>query len=403
MANIKQRPNGRWRARYRDDAGREHARHFKTKREGQAWLDQQTAALVTGTHVDPRQAKVTFRAYAEEWMGAQIHKPATAALYRSHLERHVYPVFGSRPLLSIRRTAVQTWVRRLSEGVEGERAALAPATVGVVYTIVASIFRAAVLDRKLAETPCREITLPEVAKARVEPLTTEQVRVLEEHVPEGLRALVILAAGTGMRQGEALGLTRDRLRLLGKSPEVTVDRQLVTLPGGQTGFASPKTKASRRTIPLPRVVVDALNDHLARFDIGAEDLLFTIDGKGITRAKFGHAWRPAAAAAKLTEATGTGMHALRHYYASLLIRHGESVKVVQTRLGHSSADETLNVYAHMWADSDDRTRDAVDSVLRDSASLRTPCGLARAAEQEKPGQTRLGEWAGLYAGFCPGA
>ena len=56
-------------------------------------------------------------------------------------------------------------------------------------------------------------------------------------------------------------------------------------------------------------------------------------------------------------------HALRHYYASLLIRHGESVKTVQSRLGHASAVETLDTYSHLWPDSDDRTRDAIDSVL----------------------------------------
>ncbi|VXC32465.1 hypothetical protein MICRO8M_90098 [Microbacterium sp. 8M] len=94
------------------------------------------------------------------------------------------------------------------------------------------------------------------------------------------------------------------------------------------------------------------------------ELLFTIDGKGTTRQKkFGHFWRPAATAARLTEGTGKGMHALRHYYASLLIRYGESVKVVQERLGHASAAETLDTYSHLWADSDDRTREAVDSVL----------------------------------------
>ena len=73
-------------------------------------------------------------------------------------------------------------------------------------------------------------------------------------------------------------------------------------------------------------------------------------------------WRPAVAAVDAAPA-GTGMHDLRHFYASLLIRHGESVKVVQARLGHATAAETLDTYSHLWPDSDDRTRQAVDSVL----------------------------------------
>ena len=59
------------------------------------------------------------------------------------------------------------------------------------------------------------------------------------------------------------------------------------------------------------------------------------------------------------------MHDLRHYYASLLIRHGESVKTVQRRLGHATAAETLDTYSHLWPDSDDRTREAVDAILGD--------------------------------------
>lgn len=357
-----------WRARYFDTAGKEHAKHFPKKNLAQAWLNEVTASVVTGQYVDPRAARVTFRSYAELWLEAQVHKDATALLYRGHLERHVYPVLGDIPLGNILTTTIQGWVKRLSSGDPGSgRRGLAPATVGVVYTVVASIFRAAVHDRKLATSPCTRIKLPTVEKTRIRPLTTAQVDLLAETLPTELHALVILSAGTGMRQGEALGLTRDRLRLLGKSPAVTVDRQLVTKAGGLTGFAPPKTEASNRVIPLPRVVVAALNDHLARYDVGDGELLFTWLGQPLTRQRFGHIWRPIAKTAGLTAETGTGMHALRHYYASLLIRYGESVKTVQARLGHKSATETLDTYGHMWADSDDRTREAVDSVLGSSA------------------------------------
>lgn len=360
-----------WRARYFDAAGKEHAKHFPQKKLAQTWLNEVTASVVTGQYVDPRSAKVTFRAYADAWLDAQVHKDATATLYRGHLERHAYPVLGDLPLGSILTTTVQGWVKRLGAGDPGSgRNGLAPATVGVVYTVVASIFRAAVSDRKLATSPCIRIKLPTVEKTRIRPLTTAQVDLLADTLPAELRAVVILSAGTGMRQGEVLGLTRDRLRLLGKNPAVTVDRQLVTKPGGLTDFAPPKTEASNRVIPLPRVVVTALNDHLARYDIGDQDLLFTWLGQPLTRQRFGHIWRPIAKTAGLTTETGTGMHALRHYYASLLIRYGESVKTVQARLGHKSATETLDTYGHMWADSDDRTREAVDSVLGNSADSR---------------------------------
>jgi integrase len=82
--------------------------------------------------------------------------------------------------------------------------------------------------------------------------------------------------------------------------------------------------------------------------------------------RFSEVWRPAVKAAGAP--AGTGFHALQHFYASLLIRHGESVKVVQARLGLASAAETLVIYSHLWPDSEDRTRQAVDEVFGASAS-----------------------------------
>jgi integrase len=174
-----------------------------------------------------------------------------------------------------------------------------------------------------------------------------------------LEALVTLAAGTGMRPGECFGLTVDRVRFLERT--AMVDRQLVTVQGQAPCLGPPKTRASNRTIPLPQVVVDALAAHLAEFPAAPDGLVFTLTGKPITRQAFGHKWRAAVETARLP--AGTGFHALRHYYASLLIRHGESVKTVQARLGHASAVETLDTYSHLWPDSDDRTRDAIDSVV----------------------------------------
>jgi integrase len=148
----------------------------------------------------------------------------------------------------------------------------------------------------------------------VEPLPLDVVRALEDALPSRYRALVTAATGTGLRQGECFGLTVDRVDFLRRV--VTVDRQLVTVVGREPFLAPPKTSASVRTVPLPQAVLDA-----------------------------------------------------RHFYASLLIRHGESVKVVQARLGHASAAETLDTYSHLWPDSDDRTRAAVDAVLLADSAL----------------------------------
>ncbi|GAA4567949.1 tyrosine-type recombinase/integrase [Planotetraspora kaengkrachanensis] len=79
---------------------------------------------------------------------------------------------------------------------------------------------------------------------------------------------------------------------------------------------------------------------------------------------------PAADAAGIAE--GTGLHLCRHTYASALIRYGESVKTVQHLMGHSSASVTLNIYAHLWPDADDRARAAVDAIFAGVPSMCPP-------------------------------
>lgn len=85
----------------------------------------------------------------------------------------------------------------------------------------------------------------------------------------------------------------------------------------------------------------------------------SVKGGPLRRSGFGNVWRAAVTEAGVPSFV---FHGLRHYYASLLIRHGESVRTVQVRLGHASAVETLDTCSHLWPDSDDRTREAVDSV-----------------------------------------
>ena len=172
----------------------------------------------------------------------------------------------------------------------------------------------------------------------MQPPSTEQVEQLRDAIAEpALRAVVTFTAGTGLRQGEVFGLTVDRLHMLRR--EVTVDRQLVKLPRQPARLGPPTTKVSVRTVPLPQVVVDALAVHLAAFPPGPDGLVFTLEGEPVTRQAFGRMWAPAAKAAGLP--AGTGLHLLRHYYALLLIRYGESVKTVRARLGHATAAETL--------------------------------------------------------------
>lgn len=353
MASIgRKRADGTYRARYRDSSGKEYARHFKRRVDAQRWLDETTASIVTGAYVAPGAGRVSFRNYAEQWRASQVHREGTAVQVEGVLRRHVYPTIGARSLESILPSDIQALVK-------GMGLVLAPASVTVAYRYVSSIFKAAARDRRIAASPCDGIRLPKVSRSEVIPISTDDVRALSEAVPERYRAMIVLAAGTGLRQGEVFGLTLDRIDFLRRT--LTVDRQLVGVQGQTPTFGPPKTASSVRTVPLPRVVIDALAEHLRLFPPAVGAPIFTgSDGQLLGRSAFGEIWRRAVKSSGIPQCT---FHGLRHYYASLLIRHGESVKTVQLCLGHASAAETLDTYSHLWPDSDDRTRDAVDAVL----------------------------------------
>lgn len=354
MASVERWKGGRWRARYRTPDGKSRGKVFDRKIDAERFLTSMEHAKLTGDYVDPSAGKVTLRSYAERWRTSQVqHRASTVTQVESHLRNHVYPTFGDRPIGSIRPSEVQAWVKERSGH-------LAPATLEVAYRYLVSVMRAAVDDRVITRNPCVRIKLPKVEKPVVVPMELAEVERIRDAMPDRYRAVVTLAAGTGLRVSECLGLTVDRVDFLRRS--LRVDRQLIMAGGAAPTFGPPKTAASVRTVPLPDTVGEALAEHLAKYPAGEHGLIFTTAAGGpVRRTKFWDTWRAAVEAAGMP--TGLRFHELRHFYASLLIRFGESVKVVQERLGHASAAETLDTYSHLWPDSEDRTRAAVDGVL----------------------------------------
>ena len=138
-----------------------------------------------------------------------------------------------------------------------------------------------------------------------------------------------------------------------------------------------KTEISRTPIPIPESLAVTLSAHAAAYSAGGW-LLTDEAGQQLGPWQLQRAFRAARAKVDGLPA-GFRFHDLRHYYASLLISSGADVKVVQARLRHASAKTTLDTYAHLWPDSDDSTRTAVDKVLaaRMAEIPQHPAGLFR--------------------------
>lgn len=360
MASIDKRGTT-WRARWRSPEGKSRSQAFPRKIDAERHLISVEHSKLVGGYVDPSEGKVTFRDYAEAWRACQPHREQTAVSTELWLRRHAYPHFGHRPIATVRRSELQAWTKTLG-------ATLAPGTVSLVRQKVSAVFAAALADRVIVVNPCTGLRLPRPAGKQVHPMSHAEVAAMAEAVPEHCRALIVAAAGTGMRQGELLGLTVDRVDFLRRT--VRVDRQLVTLAGQAPQFAPTKTTASVRTIPVPSIVLEEITAHLQGYGSGPDGLVFTgITGQSVRRQNASRAWRKAAAGAGIT---GRSFHDLRHYAASVLIGSGCSVKVVQHHLGHATASQTLDVYAHLWPEDEDRTRAALEVALRAAVSTACP-------------------------------
>jgi integrase len=202
-------------------------------------------------------------------------------------------------------------------------------------------------------------------------------------MPERLAATVYLAAGCGLRRGEILGMEVGDIDFAKR--EIHVCRQLKVLAGRRPYLGRVKTRTSVRTVDLPDVVAAALRRHIDRgvTPVAVEDdtdprrtvqrealLLFRgTDGKPIHAPTFARHWASVRAAVGLP--ARWGVHGLRHYYATVLIHAGASVKTVQLALGHSSPIITLNTYVHEWPDAVDRTRSLIDGALGNGGTAAT--------------------------------
>ncbi|WP_261570340.1 tyrosine-type recombinase/integrase [Frankia gtarii] len=374
MASVKKRPDGKWRARYYDAAGKEHSRHFARKTDASRWAADQESAVQRGVHVDPRAGRETVKAFAERWRTAQVqHRPRTARQVEIVMRVHTYPTLGDHRMSAVSRTAVQALVTSWAS-------TSAPRTVVMRFAFLRAMFASAVDDGVIGRSPCVRIKLPEIVKEAVVPLTVEQVRALHDAIAKAYRPAILVGAGCGLRISEVLGLTEPAVRHLAR--DLDVRWQLSEAPPWE--LLPLKTKNGSREVPGPAFVLDALST------LTAGEMLGTLlhrgdDVKGepvsarMLHLAFADAVEVVNAAAderkrdrKARRTTApelpsvpvdTTFHDLRHHYASTLIDGGESVTVVAARLGNDPA-ETLRTYAHLFPDSADRTRRIMDAAWK---------------------------------------
>lgn len=353
MASIDKRPDGRYRARWREyPGGPQKTKSFARKGDAERWLTKVQHDLLTGVYVAPEAGRVTVEEYYRTWVArmAAAWRLSTLALVTNSFEKHLLPVLGQRPLPSVRKADVEALCASLP---------LAPSTVAVAAQHLGSLFRAAIDDGLVVRNPATRIRLPRSTGKKAQPIPLQVVAAIQGHLPDWLAVVVPVGVGVGLRQAEMTGLTVDRVNFLRRT--LQVDRQLVDRNQAEPVLEAPKTVHSHRTIPLPQFVLEALGRHLEAFPATSGDLVVRGPGGGpVGSGQFGHQWRRACRAAG---APGLRYHDLRHTFASTLLSRGVSVKAVSDWLGHASPMITLSTYAHLMPTDEDVARSVLEAAF----------------------------------------
>lgn len=348
MSSIRRRPDGKWRARYRDSDGREHARHFGRKLDAQQWLESIVVDTATGRYVDPANDELTLRMYYDEYKKRQLWVHRTTASVDQAIAS---TTFLDVPFGKLRVSHVEQWIREQSES-------LAPSTIRTRLTQVRGVIRGAVGDRKLREDVTAGVKPPK-ARRKQHAMTIPSVGAVSRllgAVEDQYRPMFALCAYAGLRIGEACAVRLEDFDL--DAGTLQVQRQVVRKEGGGSELGPPKAE-SERVVYLPGGLVEMLRGHVEFW--GVEDQLFWAAGRKLmTGSSADFRWRQARDRTGIT----CKIHDLRHFYASGLIAAGCDVVTVQRALGHSSATITLNTYAHLWPSAEDRTREAAATLMR---------------------------------------
>ncbi|WP_148311201.1 tyrosine-type recombinase/integrase [Rhodococcus opacus] len=346
----------RWRARYVDDQGREHAKGFDRKPDAEAWLEQITAAQVTGNYVDPQRGKITFASFYREWSSRQVWVPGT--VQAMNLAANSVP-FSHVAMADLRPSHLETWVKAMQDK------PLAPGTIKTRFNNVRSVLRAAKRDKVLGEDPTLGVTLPRRRRAEAAMVipTPEQVGALIRESSESFRAFTALCSFAGLRLGECAALQVGDIDFLRR--EIRVERQVQRANGHRVEIRAPKY-GSERIIPVPSGLLELVAEHIRLHTPNGEPTRWLFPGDGdhpMHQNSVGHRWR---VARKAAGADDLHLHSLRHFYASGLIASGCDVVTVQRALGHSSATVTLSTYSHLWPTAADRTRAAADALFNET-------------------------------------
>jgi integrase len=354
FGSVRKRPSGRWQALFWQDERVQSAGTFATKADAQAFLSAMETDLRRGKWVDPKGGQMTLGDYANEWLNQRADlAERTAELYRHVLDKHVLSVLGTSTLTELSPTKIRSWHANIAKD--------HPATASKAYRLLSSIMRTAVADGMISTSPCKVEGAGTEHAAERPIASVDEVELLSRAMPEHLRIVVLLATWCQLRRGELLGLRRMDIDL--KQGVIHIFQSRTFGMDGKPIVKLPKSNAGRRTISVPRPVMNALVRHLETFTALEPEALVIVGREGacLSRDALQGSWERARVAIGRPDLR---LHDMRHTGLTLAASTGATTAELMHRAGHASAPAALR-YQHASRDRDRRLSEALEGMIQD--------------------------------------
>ncbi|MBN2028108.1 MAG: site-specific integrase [Actinobacteria bacterium] len=300
--------------------------------------------LAAGTYGQKAPEDPIFMEFCEDFLKAKKSqvKPSTHEDYKQVVENHIKPFFKKKRISAITPILVQNFLSYLEEK------NISPGTRRKIYRYLKVIIHHAQTLEIIARDPTMSIRSPRVEKKEMACLTPDEVSRLLEAADDYLMPLLAVACFAGLRQGEILGLkwgdvdfTHGNIRVVR-----TYDQDF--------GFSEPKSKSSRRAVPIPQFLVCILKRLHEKEEAQESDELVFPNSVGKPRDRRNLITRGFENALTDAGIRRIRFHDLRHTYASLCIAAGMDPKALQRAMGHASISMTMDTYAHLFPGSYER-------------------------------------------------
>lgn len=334
----------RWLGVWQLGDGSESSKAFAIRDAALKFAQAQETDIARGVYIDPKARKVTVGQECDAFLaGYASRRPRTLRQAQVHVKL-IRAEFGRLSVGAVRPSRVRAWTARLkAEGYEASY-------IYALHARLAQVMAHAVEDGHLLRSPCSRRTAPPAGRQRPYLMTTGQLWQLHEAMPPYLQVSILLGAFGGLRVAEACGLRPGDVDLAAG----------IIMPRVQYPADPLKSETSMTDVPVPPSLVTDLIAHELQWP-GAT-VLSGEDGSQIGPWRLERAIRSARAKVPGLP-DGFRYHDLRHYCASMLISSGADVKKVQARLRHASAKTTLDTYGHLWPDSDESTKAAMEAIF----------------------------------------